>query len=144
MPLPSIVMPGDAGPLIVSTRPVICGNVLANEIVPATLNPIVSLPLPAAQPFVAVSVFAAVIASRRTQMPGAPVSASEVTAIVAARAVVLKVSAKATAIAAASTARILSTALVPATAFCCRAAAVHLSSAGRIGGSWLIISCASA
>jgi hypothetical protein len=69
-------------------------------------------------PFVAAIVLAAVIASRKTHMPAAPVSASELTVIVAACAAVLKVSAKATAIAAASTARILATAL-------------------RIAGAWL-------
>jgi hypothetical protein len=45
------------------------------------------------QPFVAVIVLAAVIASRKTQMPVAPVSANEFTLIVAAYAVALTISA---------------------------------------------------
>src|SRR6516165_9625127 len=96
---PSIVMPGEGGPLIVSRLSVICGNVLASVIVPVTLNRIVSLPVPAVQPFVAVLVFAAVIASRKAQIPFAPGSASELTTIVAAPAAVLSVSARTTAIA---------------------------------------------
>ena len=86
--LPLIVMPREAGPLIVRRLSVTAGNVLSSEIVPVTRGEklIVSLPLPAAQPFVAVIVFAAVIASRRTQRRGAPVSANESTVIVAARA----------------------------------------------------------
>jgi hypothetical protein len=48
------------------------------------LKTMVSLPLPAAQPLTAVLVFAAVIASRSTQMPEAPVSLSELTVIVLA------------------------------------------------------------
>ena len=63
-------------------------------IVPATLKLIASLPVPAAQPFVVVMVFAAVIASRKAQIPGAPGSASELTTIVAARAEVLTVVAR--------------------------------------------------
>jgi len=44
----------------------------------------VSLPDPAAHPFVAVIVLAAVIASRKAQIRGAPGSASELTVISAA------------------------------------------------------------
>jgi hypothetical protein len=53
------------------------------------MNRIVSWPVPAAQPLIAVLLFAAVIASRREQMPAAPGSASELTTIVAAQAAVL-------------------------------------------------------
>ncbi len=59
-PLPSIVkLPGEVF--------AIGGSVLLNVIVPLTLKLIVSLPVPAAHPFTAVSVLAAVIASRRAQ-----------------------------------------------------------------------------
>jgi hypothetical protein len=115
-----MVMPGEAGPLIVSILSVTFGSVLASVIVPLMLKFIVSLPVPAAQPFIAVIVFAAVIASRNTQMPGAPVSASELTVIAAAPADVLNASAKVTTIGATSATRILSVALIPATARVCR------------------------
>jgi len=106
-PLPLIVILGAVlGPRM-ARLPTIAGSTLATLIVPTTPNFMLSMPLPAAQPFVALMVLAAVIASRRTQMPGAPVSASELTVIVVARAAVLSASAKATAIAAVSTTRIL-------------------------------------
>ena len=62
--------------------------------VPLTLKLMVSLPLPALQPLTRAWLLAAVMASRKAQMPGAPGSASELTTIVAARAVVLKVTAR--------------------------------------------------
>jgi hypothetical protein len=68
--------------------------------VPVRLNWIVSSPVPATHPFVAVMLLAAVIASRRTQTPGAPVSANESTVIVAARAFVPSVIERMAAIAA--------------------------------------------
>ena len=37
-PPPSIVMPGEAGPLIAKWRPLTCGNILASGIVPVMLN----------------------------------------------------------------------------------------------------------
>jgi hypothetical protein len=107
---------------MVSRVSVTCGNVLASRIVPVTLNRIVSSPVPAAQPFVAVIVFAAVIASRKAQIPAAPGSASELTTILAARASVLSVSTKTAAIEDASTARILNIALITAAALRCTAA----------------------
>jgi hypothetical protein len=67
----------------------------------------VSLPVPAAQPLVAVIVFAAVIASRKTQMPGAPISASESTVIVAACTVALSINVSAATIPAAKVLHIL-------------------------------------
>ena len=70
--------------MIVREASVTAGRVLASRIVPVTVKLIVSLAVPAAQPFVAVFVLAAVIASRKTQMPGAPGSSSELTVIVAA------------------------------------------------------------
>ena len=64
-----------------------------------------SLPLPALQPLTRVWLFAAVIASRKAQMPAAPGSASELTVIVAAPAAVLSATARATATAAISNVR---------------------------------------
>jgi hypothetical protein len=62
------------------------GRVVASAIVPVTLKLIVSLlPLPAAQPLTEVCPLAAVIASRKAQIPLAPGSARELTVIVAAR-----------------------------------------------------------
>ena len=83
--------PGEAGPLIVRCVAITAGKVLANVIVPVTLKLIVSLPVPAAQAFVAVLVLAAVIASRSTHTPLLPASASELTKIVAASAAVARV-----------------------------------------------------
>jgi hypothetical protein len=89
LPPPLIVMPREDGPLIVKRLSVTSGSVLTRTIVPVMRGRklIVSLRLPAAQPFVAVFVFAAVMASRRAQIPGAPGSASELTVLVAASAV---------------------------------------------------------
>ena len=67
--------------MIVRRLSVICGKVLASEIVPVTLHRIVSLPVPAAQPFVAAFVLAAVIASRKLQRPLEGISAIELTVI---------------------------------------------------------------
>src|SRR5262249_23320011 len=75
-----------------------------------------SLPVPAAQPCVTAFVLAAVIASRRTQTSGAPVSANESTVIGAACADVPSASAKVTIIAATSAAGLPSAALIPAIA----------------------------
>jgi hypothetical protein len=87
--LPLIVIIGVAlalGPRMLRL-PTIAGSALVKVIVPVTLNLIVSLPVPAGHPFVAVMVFAAVIASRNAHMPGAPGSAGELTVMVAANAV---------------------------------------------------------
>ncbi len=80
-------MPGEPlGPVMVRL-PVIVGSVPANVTVPVTLNTMLSWPLPALQLLVAVLVFAAVIASRRLQVPAGPVGSAKVlTVIVAARA----------------------------------------------------------
>src|SRR5262249_4569497 len=109
-------------------RSVIVGNVLARATVPVTENRIVSLPVPATQLLVAVLLLAAVIASRSVQMPGVPISASEFTVIVAARAAVLRTSTKAATMPTAGTARILATAHR-------RAAAMDSRPFGRIAES---------
>lgn len=88
-------MPDEAGPVIVRLLSVIFGNVLVNLIVPVTLKLIVLLPVPAAQPFTVVLVLAAVIAARRVQLTTVPLSASELTVIIAACAAVLSISANA-------------------------------------------------
>ncbi len=81
-----MVIPGDVvGPMMVRF-PAIAGKVALSVILPMTLNLIVSVPVPAAQPFVGAFALAAVIASRNAQMPGAPGSAVELTVMVAARA----------------------------------------------------------
>jgi hypothetical protein len=49
---PSILMPGEAGPVIVRLLSVISGNVFSSAMVPVTLKTIVSWPFPAAQPLV--------------------------------------------------------------------------------------------
>lgn len=96
LPPPLIVMPREAGPLIVRRLSVTSGNVLISTTVPVMRGRklIVSVQPPAAQPFVAVFVFAAVMASRRVQMPDAPGSASELTVMFAASAVPMKSTSK--------------------------------------------------
>jgi hypothetical protein len=85
----------------------------------------------AARPFVAVIVLAAVIASRKTQLLAVPLSASELTVMVSARAAVLGASAKAVAITDTSTARMRHSALLPAPGLC---AQLHTSKQWQVGG----------
>ena len=88
LPPPLIVMPGEpVGPVMVRLLSVIIGRVLPSAMVPVRpgANTMLSVPLPAAHPLVAVMLLAAVIASRRTQIPVAPVSLRLVTVMVLAR-----------------------------------------------------------
>src|ERR1039457_2446662 len=72
--VPSIVkLPGKAF--------AIAGSVLPIVIVPLTMKLMVSVPVPAAHPFTATRVLAAVIASRRAQTPAEPGSAVVLTII---------------------------------------------------------------
>ena len=84
------MMPGEpVGPEMVRLLSVIVGSVLPSAMAPVRpgSNPMLSVPWPAAHPLVAVILLAAVIASRRTQMPVAPVSFRLVTVMVVARAI---------------------------------------------------------